>query len=713
MKSLIILLFSCPILLFGQSNIDSLKEVLNTTMKGGNAQEKGKIVLQLSNAYLNEYPAIYDEAIQLLENNLSLLDEEVTRPLIADYYDVLGVAYYVKDNYEASAANGKAVEYFEKAIPLIREEKDTAQLANVLLNTGIMLLYQDKVQSLSYLKEAARLYEYLDNADRLASCYGEMCSIYSSMGDFDQALIYSRQAMNLHDRISDYFTIAQTGLSIANTYMSAQRFEEAEEVLHIALSVSEEADDDYLIAHTKMYLGGNIVSRNNPDKEELQQAKAYLDEAKESLTEQGVEFSLAYINVYFASYYCIVGEYEKAIELIDSYLKYVKAIGNTEALLEGIIQRAIVLQNAQRMEEAKGDFEKAITLAMQTKNKQAISHIYQSLYNLEKQSGNFQAALSNHEQFQLYEDSIYNENLKQILGVESAKINLEGAERARVSAEEKAAVLSFRSRIYLGAAIFLLLILSVIIYLFQQLSKAQKQLKAQNIQLSQLNATKDKFFGLIAHDIRSPIVALDGVGEQMAFYLKKNKEDKLKTLAERVDTTAKRLSSLLDNLLNWALLQTGTIPYNPQSLNLSLLSEEIIALYEPVAIAKNISIDNLITEASVVYADEGAISTVLRNLIHNALKFTPEGGKVTLNAIDQNDKITIEVNDTGTGISAEKLPKLFSIEGKSSKGTAGEKGTGLGLMLCKELITLNKGTIRAISKMGEGAKFIFSIPKVN
>ncbi len=98
--------------------------------------------------------------------------------------------------------------------------------------------------------------------------------------------------------------------------------------------------------------------------------------------------------------------------------------------------------------------------------------------------------------------------------------------------------------------------------------------------------------------------------------------------------------------------------------------------------------------------------------MHNALKFTPEGGKVALNAIDQNDEITIEVNDTGTGISAEKLPRLFSIEGKNSKGTAGEKGTGLGLMLCKELIPLNKGTIRAISKIGEGAKFIFSVPKV-
>ena len=253
-------------------------------------------------------------------------------------------------------------------------------------------------------------------------------------------------------------------------------------------------------------------------------------------------------------------------------------------------------------------------------------------------------------------------------------------------------------------------ILLIVSFLFNQLRKVKKQLENQNTQLQQLNATKDKFFGIIAHDIRSPIVALDGVGQQMEYYLKKNNTGKLEILANQVDSTAKRLGALLDNLLNWALLQQGVIPYRPQSLQIKEVGKSIFRMFQNNADAKNIALELDIEDDLKVYADESALNTILRNLISNAIKFTQEGGTVSLSTERKNDQVFININDTGTGISARKLAKLFSLEKTSEKGTAGEKGTGLGLTLVKELAELNKGFVQVKSSLGKGTICSIGLP---
>ena len=306
----------------------------------------------------------------------------------------------------------------------------------------------------------------------------------------------------------------------------------------------------------------------------------------------------------------------------------------------------------------------------------------------------------------------YTDRAQQLLKNEQVRQNVVVLENKRKQAELEADLLASQNRLYLvlaGALGFILLFGS---YLFYQLQKTKKQLEDQNLQLQQLNATKDKFFGIIAHDIRSPIVALDGVGEQMAYYLEKNKPEKLQRLAGRVDKTAKRLSALLDNLLNWALLQQGVIPYHPKSLNVHQVANNVMEMFKINAELKGIALVTQVPTNLTAFADESAMHTILRNLVSNAIKFTPSGGTVTLSTDVKNDKVFININDTGTGIAAEKLSKLFSLEKKSAKGTAGERGTGLGLTLVKELAELNKGTIRVISELGKGSEFVVSLPLV-
>ncbi|MBK9487859.1 MAG: HAMP domain-containing histidine kinase [Haliscomenobacter sp.] len=271
-------------------------------------------------------------------------------------------------------------------------------------------------------------------------------------------------------------------------------------------------------------------------------------------------------------------------------------------------------------------------------------------------------------------------------------------------------MLSTRNRLYLALALALLGIILIGSYLFLQLRKTQKELRAQNQKLQQLNATKDKFFGIIAHDIRSPIIALDGVGEQMALPGKQRPE-KLALLAERVDKTAKQLTALLDNLLNWALLQQGVIPYRPAPLNIHQGQHRSVDYVPDQCPGKNIQLESQIPETLEAYADASTLHAILRNLLSNAIKFTPPGGTVSISTEVNEDKVFIKVNDTGTGISAEKLEKLFLIDKSSEKGTAGERGTGLGLMLVKEFVELNKGKVQVESKINEGSRFIVSLPK--
>ncbi len=245
-----------------------------------------------------------------------------------------------------------------------------------------------------------------------------------------------------------------------------------------------------------------------------------------------------------------------------------------------------------------------------------------------------------------------------------------------------------------------------------KVAQAEK-IESQNRQLQQLNDTKDKFFGIIAHDIRSPIVALEGVGEQMQYYLKKGKQDKLLKLSDRIDSTARRLSRLLDNLLNWALLQQGVIPYHPESIPIRQTAEETIGMFEQHAALKNIQLRNNIADSIIAFADPSSLQTIFRNLLSNAIKFTPVNGEVYLSASEHGEEVKISFKDSGVGISEEKLQDLFSLNAKSQKGTAGERGTGLGLSLVQELIKLNKGHLAVESRLQIGSIFSIHLPEAS
>ena len=248
--------------------------------------------------------------------------------------------------------------------------------------------------------------------------------------------------------------------------------------------------------------------------------------------------------------------------------------------------------------------------------------------------------------------------------------------------------------------------------------EAEQKILQQNITLKELNDTKDKFFSIISHDLRSPFNSLLGLSKILNDNFDEFGVSEQKEFIGHINQTVNNTYKLLENLLLWSRSQSGVIEFNPEKENLNSLSNQTIELLSQLAFDKSITLKNEISKKILVNADKNMLLTILRNLVSNAIKFTPKGGKVIVKAkpIIGNNKhnfVEISVKDSGVGISHEKKAKLFIIaENVSTKGTENESGTGLGLILCKEFTEKHNGKIWVESEVGKGSLFNFTIPSV-
>ncbi|MGQ1786275.1 hybrid sensor histidine kinase/response regulator [Saccharicrinis sp. GN24d3] len=237
------------------------------------------------------------------------------------------------------------------------------------------------------------------------------------------------------------------------------------------------------------------------------------------------------------------------------------------------------------------------------------------------------------------------------------------------------------------------------------------EIHKQKKKLHELNATKDKFFSIIAHDLRSPFNMLLGFNELLIKNVQAYSPETIKSIAQNMFDASKQTFNLLENLLEWSRLQTGKINSDRTKIKPLELIDEVILLCEPMAKQKGIDLNCHVYCDEYIFADREMIKTVLRNLVTNALKFTYPSGHLHIETRKIKDKVLFVVSDSGIGIEPEHINKLFSIDRKfSNKGTAEENGTGLGLVLCKEFMEIHKEDIWVESELGKGSDFKFTLP---
>ncbi|HEX2936397.1 MAG TPA: HAMP domain-containing sensor histidine kinase [Bacteroidales bacterium] len=243
--------------------------------------------------------------------------------------------------------------------------------------------------------------------------------------------------------------------------------------------------------------------------------------------------------------------------------------------------------------------------------------------------------------------------------------------------------------------------------------KALQALERSEAKLRESNATKDKFFSIIAHDLKNPFNSILGLSNLLMLNYTKYDAKRMAKMTEAIHIAAKNAYNLLENLLQWSLAQQGMINYYPTKISLPDFVKDNVKAMQNQAQSKRITITTDIDKKIHLIADKDMFSTVLRNLLSNAIKFTPEGGKINIVCSpSENNEIQLSVADNGIGIMPDNLEKIFRID-YSTHGTKTEKGTGLGLILCKEFMEKQNGSIRAESIINEGSKFILTFPPAN
>lgn len=244
-----------------------------------------------------------------------------------------------------------------------------------------------------------------------------------------------------------------------------------------------------------------------------------------------------------------------------------------------------------------------------------------------------------------------------------------------------------------------------------QQKKYEERLNKLATELRLLNEEKDKFFSVISHDLRNPFHALLGLSDFIASEFDNVSRDELKEIVININASTKMLHSFVINLLEWANVQTGITKYQPAEHKLLVIINDIIDVLQILCMNKKIDLKVDVDKQISVYADSNMVKAILNNLISNAIKFTEIGGTIIISAKSEQNITNIFVQDSGVGMSDEFIEQLFSLKNISStEGTAEEKGSGLGLLICKELIAKQGGEIKVESSLGEGTTFSFTLP---
>ena len=701
--------------------VDSLKKVIAETVEDSTKincwRAWSKLVVH---SFPDTFLVLSNKIVSLAEQNLegSLNKEETffyKKSLVRGWTGIADY-YKYKDQEKALEATNKSLEICEE----IQYKSGFTENYNIL---GILAAFDgDFESSLEYFELFKSSAEETKNVIAQGNALTNLGVVANNLGDYGKAIGYYNEGLKLYESQNDRQGMGTSLYNIGLIYINQEDFEIALDYIQQCYDIGEEIGNK-IFKSSALSLMGVAYSRTNRVQKAIESYEQSLEIKRELGDTKGIGNSLS--NLGFA--YIKLGKYKKALALTQEGLKIREEISDAQRIPTSLNNIGTIYREQGNLSKALEYSKRSLKLAQEMNSVEYMQNAFENLYKIYKKQGTNAKALENYESYITFRDSLLSEkNQKEVIRKEyeytyekqALADSIQFAQIQQISDAELAAEKAItqqqkqRSSFLLIGLVAALGLGGYIYNRYRFTEKQKKTIEENNIQLQQLNATKDKFFGIIAHDIRSPIAALDGVGEQMDYYLKNDKKDKLERLAGRVDSTAKRLNGLLDNLLNWALLQQGVIPYHPKALKVKDVVDHTFEMFSSNAEAKKIILESNLDPDLTVYADESAINTIFRNLISNAIKFTLQSGTVTVSTETVGDKIFVSINDTGTGISAEKVDKLFSLEKKSVKGTAGEKGTGLGLNLVKELVELNKGVINVVSELNKGSTFKVGLPVV-
>lgn len=639
-----------------------------------------------------------------LKTGLDIAEKNHFSGLVGRTLADIGALYWRLSNFSF------AFDFFVEAGHVFEQEGDLAGNARVLTSIGAIFSRQGHHDyALEYHLQALELFEELDSIALSASVHNNIGMIYFEKRDFEQAEYYHQKSLEIKKKYDDLRGKGYSYNNLGTIRKQTGKYKEALSYFNKSLTIRQQIGDNLEIANTKCNL---------------------------------------------ANLYIIKQHYDQAIDLLERSLVLYEKVDHPAGLVNANHKMGKVYAALGDFDTSRIYYELSLVTSEQLQLAPLLLDNYKALSELFAHRRDYPLAYDYQLKYLTLRDSVYDaesarrivelrflhereqkENELQLLRKSSQIIQL-NYDKQRL----------FRN--FLLLFVFLILVTLFIIYfrfleykrtnvllkkqkeeiatsnrklkelnlsLFEHQEKVEslnKKLKESEKNLININKTKDKFFSIISHDLRSPFASIVSFSRILKRDIDMLSKEDLHELVEDLDTSVIKINNLLDNLLQWSRTQTGKISFNPEKFSLKEIITENFNLFASSAREKEIELVDKTEGEVIVYGDINMTDTVLRNLISNALKYSHPGGKVAVSAMEKNGFTEVSVTDTGVGISEQDQKKLFRSDVlHSTYGTKDEKGSGLGLLLCREFISRQGGTLSLKSEVGKGSVFSFTIPR--
>ncbi len=579
-------------------------------------------------------------------------------------------------------------DYGTMALSIYVKQKNILKQCNVLNKLGI-----NKRNLGEYSAALDDFYKILSIAEiplcnlEIAYANNNIADIYSRLEKYDKAIEFTDKALPLFRSVDNKTGIAYNLNMKGSIYENKKEWKNALVYYKMGLTLRISIGDISGAATSFVHIGDCCLELNLPDS-----ALVYYKKGIEYYDKAGfTNYGQSYISL--GKYYAAKKEYQKAINY-----------------LEEAIAKARLMRSPMNIQKAN----------------EVLHNVYFSLKNYKKAYETQTLAREGNETLRK------SEYIKKITTLELNYAFEQQSKQKEIDDLKKKALYEthiYKQQLLSYGLVILLIIISIITFFVfrnykytaktnrllkeynEEISRQKIAIQTQNEQLHELNATKDKFFGIIAHDLRNPFNGILGISELLVSSWQSFTYEEKMPMIKMIRDSSQHAFNLLENLLEWSKAQTGKIDFHPDQFMFDKLLKDVVSLLENFSNQKNITINYQIAKNLKVFADQNMINTILRNLITNAIKFTETNGEINVKVVQERTEILVHVSDTGIGISENNIHKLFKISEKiTSLGTNNEKGTGLGLLLCKEFVEKHGGKIWVESELGKGSDFIFSLP---
>ncbi len=581
----------------------------------------------------------------------------------------------------------------------------------------------DYAEALQYDLWCANIYRLAGDSSNLARAYGDIGTDYRDMGEYADAYLYLAHSFRTAHNASrptknDSLIMAIAIHNMGTVFTALEQFDLAYQHLAASEKMSQAIRDKEGSVYSRFEMGDLYCKKGD-----YEQSEKHLLEASLLSKEMKIAFLLPRVRLHLAKLYYHKQDYPRSLAYYDSVRRDQTIRNNRFTQAECDLGSGKVMARLGRYDEAFQLISQSLSAAHKLHARNLALSNYEALATLHEARKDFEKALAYRHQYEDLRDSVFSKSALGKLFQEQVRfqtmtkdLEIEALNQVQLQHESEIRKQELIQNILVVVAVLSMFLLYTVYRsgrrrkrIHRLLLDHQEEIKRRSLELEQLNQVKDKFFSIISHDLRSPMNALGGSLDLLN--KQKMSPPEFIALAQSLNIQFNHTRTLINNLLDWTLLQMDKLNVQHEPVNLADITDESFEALRNLY-PKNIQLDNRIDRSLVGIGDRNILNLVLRNLILNAIKFTESGGRIWVEAAARGPELIVSVSDNGIGIKPEVQDFLFTkTTSYTSRGTANEKGTGLGLILCREFVEKNGGRIWFESKLGEGSTFYFTLPK--